>query len=241
MAGNPSRMSGVHTSSRLSTASFKSGATSEDNARFLVDVEGVDVFPPASSASRRKALVRGARALAVHDDTLTHAQRRELLHVAEESDGSKRSFEDVFDHFLDVIGAGSEEEECSSKGGAEEDEGEEEGMVEGGKQERVIVQRRGRFNFLLAGPFAALVAYGVAFLLAKRFRSKFGPGGLWVALLGLGKLAAEHSEDAREWLWEGLCEGARSRFFENCFVLVVGRLLSFIPGRLAGLLEWIIE
>jgi hypothetical protein len=239
MAGNPSRVSGVHTSSRLSTASFKSGATSEDNARFLVDVEGVDVFPPASSASRRKALVRGARALAVHDDTLTHAQRRELLHVAEESDGSKRSFEDVFDHFLDVIGASSEE--GSSQGDAEEDEGGEEGRVEGEKQGRIIAQKRGRFNFWLAGPFAALVTYGVAFLLARRFRSKYGPGGLWVALLGLAKLAAEHSEDAREWLWEGLCEGARSRFFENCFVLVVGRLLSFLPGRLSGLLEWIVE
>lgn len=32
-------------------------------------------------ATRRKALVRSARALAVHDDTLSHAQRRGLMHL----------------------------------------------------------------------------------------------------------------------------------------------------------------
>lgn len=59
--------------------------------------------------------------------------------------------------------------------------------------------------------------------------------------MGIASYASENAEDFREWLWEGLCEGARSRFFENCFVLVVSSILARLPGRIAGLLEWIIE
>ena len=35
-----------------------------------------------SQAARRRAVIRSAKALAVHDDTLSHGQRRELLHLA---------------------------------------------------------------------------------------------------------------------------------------------------------------
>lgn len=72
-------------------------------------------------------------------------------------------------------------------------------------------------------------------------RQKIDGNNPWLLLLAAFKLAASFGGDAKEYLWEGLCEGARSRIFENLFCILVGHVLARLPGRIAGLLEWTIE
>jgi len=248
------RVSDAHSiasSSRLSTSSQRSRlsialAAQEDNAKALEEVTEVDLFPPTGQRARRMALSRSSRSLAVHDDTLSHAQRRELLKVANDTDADEKPFDDVFERFLDVVGSGEgglQDEQGSEASNREDDEG-------GAKAAAPIASiaggadgawRRVFLRCVVATPLFGLFLAAFTLAFRNRLRQKLGLGALWVPLLALWDRVSDVTEDAREWLWEGLCEGARSRFFENCFVLLAGWVIARLPSRASQLLEWIVE
>eukprot|EP00282_Hemiselmis_andersenii_P011552 CAMPEP_0114112874 /NCGR_PEP_ID=MMETSP0043_2-20121206/2614_1 /TAXON_ID=464988 /ORGANISM="Hemiselmis andersenii, Strain CCMP644" /LENGTH=189 /DNA_ID=CAMNT_0001204991 /DNA_START=131 /DNA_END=697 /DNA_ORIENTATION=+ len=186
-------------------------ANQEENARALEEVAEVDLFPPTGQRARRQALSRSSRALAVHDDTLSHAQRRELLKVANDTDASERPFDDVFERFLDVVGGGGEVEDVDQ--GSEASTGE----VAHGEATKITgtapnvphvdgVWRGVLLRCVVVTPLFGILLAAFSFAFRRRLRQKVGLGALWVPLLALWDRLSDLTEEAREWLWEGLCE-----------------------------------
>eukprot|EP00287_Rhodomonas_sp_CCMP768_P005398 CAMPEP_0196724066 /NCGR_PEP_ID=MMETSP1091-20130531/6083_1 /TAXON_ID=302021 /ORGANISM="Rhodomonas sp., Strain CCMP768" /LENGTH=227 /DNA_ID=CAMNT_0042066157 /DNA_START=48 /DNA_END=731 /DNA_ORIENTATION=- len=187
------------------------------------------------------ALQLAAKILASRKEALSYDQRTELLRLSNRAELSTAKLTlRLCDILLNKGGAGNDDDKEDEDEVLESDDQEFDldataGDAQG--SDTVSVENEGAppSGVGHGGTLAVVVVAAAAWIALQRrqdWRSR---------LQALVPAAVAAGTDGFEWFWEGLCEGARSRFFEGLFCLVVAQIACRLPKRGAALLEWMLE